>query len=294
MLRCSFLSSDIEGADKQDLIFPQNKNAQWIDRRHISLENTVDGKLTYPEFMADMEKQLTHVGVDRSLKAPNGEGFGIPTVAEAVDALKAKGWAMPMDVSQVTSGRSGDYSELMGRVSIKFQDYFDKLGDDPKWKRKLIETNMRTHKLSGEIVSLRQQEADEWLMKQITRPVDPPGIPEEERRYGLGLDRNELVVERVPSSVPGATTYERVDLVRTFLEHPNRNRLLTQLGNAGIRGGIKGLVNWGDNLGNDQFAHWGPGYSDMNRSHAMAQMVWTNVHSDARKRLNGLSASCSR
>ncbi|GKU06117.1 hypothetical protein FLAG1_09323 [Fusarium langsethiae] len=289
------LFTDIEGADKQDVILPQNQKAKWAHRKHFSLVNTVDGKLTYAEFMADLEKKLTPDGVDKSLVAPNGEGLGNPTTEKAVDALKSKGWAMPMAVDQVTSGRSNDYAELMGRVDKKFQAYYTDLGNDNTWKRRLVETNMRTEKLSKEIVSLRKQEADEWLLKQMTREVDPAGTPNDKKRYGLGLNRNELVVEKVTSTVPGATTYERVDLVQTFLDHPDRAAFERKLKAAGINNGIQGLVNWADNLGNQKFASWGPGYSQMNESHDMAKTVWTTVHKNASDRLGGIKPpSCSR
>jgi hypothetical protein len=85
----------------------------------------VDGRLKYHEFMADLEVKLDqgpHGDIDKSLVAPKAEGDGKPTVAEAVDALMKKGWAGNMPVSQVTSGRSNDYPELLGRVDKKFQD----------------------------------------------------------------------------------------------------------------------------------------------------------------------------
>ncbi|VTO88651.1 unnamed protein product [Fusarium graminearum] len=198
--------------------------------------------------------------MDYSLQAPNSEGMvpdkdgqasGKPSVAEAVETLKLK-----------------DYGELVGRVDKKFQDYYDKLGSDPKWKRKLIETNQRTNKLTGEIVALRQQEADDWVIKQLTQDADHnnPKVPDEDKKLGIGLSRDDLVIERVRSSIPGATTYERVDLLRTFLEHPNQAEFLEKLSTAGIKGGIQGLINWADMLGNES----------------------------STKRLGGLSPSCSR
>ncbi|KAM5353885.1 hypothetical protein ACJ41O_000535 [Fusarium nematophilum] len=276
------------------MIFKQDKTNNWASKRLFSLENTVDGKLTYAEFQADLQKKLTPAGVDKSLKAPNAEGVGMPTVPEAVNALKSKGWAMPMDISQITNGKSNDYNQLIGRVNKKFQDYYDTLGNDSKRKRKLIETNMRTHKLSSEIMALRRQEADEWLLTQLTREVDPAGTPDDKKAYGLGLDREELVIEKVKSSVPGASTWERVDLVQTLLDHPDPAAFEKKLSNAGIEDGIQGLVKWADNLGNEKFAKYGPGYTKQNKTHAQALSVWGDAHSSAEKRLGGLSASCSR
>ncbi|KAF5664956.1 hypothetical protein FHETE_6816 [Fusarium heterosporum] len=285
---------EIEGADKQSMILGQNKKAQWYNKRHFSLENTVDGKLTYAEFQADMEKKLKPMYVDKSLKAPRADGFGNPTVAEAADALKKKGWAMKMDVSQITSGVSNDYVQLIGRVNKKFQDYYDTLGSDPKWKRKLIEANMRTHTLSKEIVALRRQEADEWLLKQMTRSVDPPGTPDADKAYGLGLDRKDLVIETLESPVPGAGKWERVDFGQTIMNHPDLEAFKKKLADAGIKGGVQGLINWADNLGNEMFASHGPGYTNQNKSHAQAQVAWDDAHSSAERRLGGLSESCSR
>ncbi|KAM0491820.1 hypothetical protein ACHAP8_010324 [Fusarium lateritium] len=276
---------DIEGPDKQDIIFKQNKETKWITRKHFSLTNLADGKLTYAEFMADLEKKLNPLGVDNSLTAPNSDS----TTEKAVDALKTKGWAQPMDVDQVTSGRSKDYMELVGRVDKKFQDYYTKLGGKDEWKRKLVETNLRTEKLSKDIVQLRKQEADEWLLKQMTREVDPPGTPDDKKKYGLGLNRNDLVVEKVTSPVAGATTYERVDLIESFLKHPNPNAFTAQLRAAGVNGGIQGLVKWADNLGNQNFAQFGPGYSDQNESHHMAKTVWTDAHKNAVNRVGSIT-----
>ncbi|KAG8673807.1 hypothetical protein FPOAC2_07278 [Fusarium poae] len=290
------LFCDIEGPDKQDVIFKQNKNHKWANQRHYSLVNTADGKLTYAEFMADLEKKLSPIDVDKSLVAPNGEGVGKPTTAQAVDALKTKGWAQPMDVDQVTSGRSKNYMELVGRVDKKFQDYFTNLGNDDKWKRRLIETNMRTEKLSNDIVQLRKQEADEWLIKQITRQVDPPNTPNDKKAYGLGINRNDLVINKLTSPVDGATTYERVDLIESYLNKPDA--LNKQLKAAGVSNGIEGLVKWADNLGNvanKAFANAGPGYSDQNVSHHAAKVVWTDAHKNASNRLGNIKPpSCSR
>ncbi|CAG1996160.1 unnamed protein product [Fusarium graminearum] len=305
VLTCPF-TSDIEGADKQDLILPQDKNAKFVYRRHYSLDkNTVDGRLSYAEFMADLEAKLTPLDMDYSLQAPNSEGIvpgkdgqasGKPSVAEAVETLKLKGWAQTMKVDQVTSGKTKDYGELVGRVDKKFQDYYDKLGSDPKWKRKLIETNQRTNKLTGEIVALRQQEADDWVIKQLTQDADHnnPKVPDEDKKLGIGLSRDDLVIERVRSSIPGATTYERVDLVRTFLEHPNQAEFLEKLSTAGIKGGIQGLINWADMLGNERYANWGAGFTDANKSHHQAKSLWLAMHDSSTKRLGGLSPSCSR
>ncbi|RSL82510.1 hypothetical protein CDV31_016930 [Fusarium ambrosium] len=279
--------TDIEGANKQSMIFQQDKKNKWIYRRHVSLENTVDGKLTYAEFQADLQKKLTPIDVDKSLK--------LVTVPEAVDALKSKGWAMTMDVSQITSGKSRDYDDLITRVNKKFQAYYDTLGDDPKWQGKLMETNKRTHALSEEIMALRRQEADEWLLKQLTRDADPDGTPENKRSYGLGLDRQDLVIEKHKSSVPGASTWEKVNLVRTFLEHPDPAALREKLRSAGIKNGHStNLVKWSKNLGNPAFAKYGPGYSEQNKTHAQALSVWHTVHSSAKKRVNKEPASCER
>ncbi|KAF4964636.1 hypothetical protein FSARC_7462 [Fusarium sarcochroum] len=230
---------DIEGVDKQDIIFPQNKKSKWTQYKHYSLINTIDGRLTYSEFMSDFEMKLKPGLVDNSLVAPNGEGKGVPTVAEAVDDLKTRGWAMTMDVNQVTSGRTKDYAELLGRVDKKVDDYFEKLKDDPKWNRKLIEVNMRTHKLAGEIAAVRRQEAEEWLIRQLTRDVDA----KEDRKYGLGLSRDDLVITTERSTVPGATTYDKVHLPESFMEHPDQADFLRKLNAAGIKDGMIGLTN---------------------------------------------------
>jgi hypothetical protein len=278
------------------MILAQNKKAKWDSKKHLSLENKADGRLTYAEFQADLEKKLTPSGVDKTLVAPGGDGFKQPTVAEAVDKLKMKGWAMPMDVAQVTSGASNDYNELMGRVNKKFQAYYNTLGNDEKWNRKLIETNQRTSQLSKEIVSLRQQEVDEWVLKQMTREVDPPNTPENKKGYGLGLSRDDLVITNVQSSVDGATTWERVDFGESFMgmNEAQSEAFEKKLAAAGIKGGVIGLVNWADNLGNPNFANFGPGYTEQNGSHFRVHEVWKSLYNSAVKRMGGLSGSCSR
>jgi hypothetical protein len=57
------------------MIFKQDKTNNWASKRHFSLENTVDGKLTYAEFQADLQKKLTPAGVDKSLKAANAKSM---------------------------------------------------------------------------------------------------------------------------------------------------------------------------------------------------------------------------
>jgi hypothetical protein len=101
---------------------------------------------------------------------------------------------------------------------------------------------MRTHKLSSEIMALRRQEADEWLLTQLTREVDPAGTPDYKKPYGLDLDRKELVIKKVKPSVPGASTWDRVDLVQTLLDHPDPAAFEKKLSNSGIKDGIQGLV----------------------------------------------------
>jgi hypothetical protein len=278
------------------MILVQNKKAKWDSKKHFSFENTADGRLTYAEFQADLEKKLTPNGVDKTLVAPGGDGFKQPTVAEAVDKLKNKGWAMPMDVSQVTSGASNDYNELIGRINKKFQAYYNTLGNDEKWNRKLIETNQRTAKLSEEISALRQQEADEWVLKQMTRDVDPDNTPDNKKAYGLGLSRSDLVIDNPKSPVDGATSWERVNFGESFMgmTEAQSKAFEEKLAKAGIKDGVIGLVKWADNLGNQNFANFGPGFSDQNESHFRVNEIWKNTYNSAVKRMGGLSASCSR
>ncbi|RGP63234.1 hypothetical protein FLONG3_9990 [Fusarium longipes] len=285
---------DIEGAENQKMFMVQNKDNKWDTRKHFSLSNTKDGKLTYAEFQADLMKKLNTFDVDKTVVAPGAEGNNKPTVAEAVDKLKSKGWAMPLDVEQATSGKSKDYNDLIGRVNAKFQEYYNTPTDDDTLKRKLIETNMRTESLSKDIVALRQQEADEWVLRQMTRDVDSPNASR--KAYGLGLSRDDLVITTVTSEVDGATKWEKVDFAATFRDMSDEeseafNRKLVA---AGITDGKFGLVSWADNLGNQVFAGFGPGYSDQNESHFQVSQTWKNTHTSAVRRLGGLSASCSR
>jgi hypothetical protein len=54
------------------MILAQNKKAKWDAKKHLSFENTVDGRLTYAEFQADLEKKLTPIGLDKTLRClPN-------------------------------------------------------------------------------------------------------------------------------------------------------------------------------------------------------------------------------
>ncbi|KIL86411.1 hypothetical protein FAVG1_10240 [Fusarium avenaceum] len=279
---------DIEGADKQDVIMPQTKHP-FHYYHHISLENKVDGRLTYAEFMSDLQMKLLPGKVDNSLVAPGGDGFKGPTVAEAVDALKKNGWAMGMNVLLVTSGRSNDYTELIGRVNKKFQDYFDKLGDDPKWKRKLIEANSRTHQLSRDIVALRQQEHDRFVLTLLTREKDKEGA--KKKGHGLGLTRDELVIEKVPSSVDGGPTHERVDFGQTMMNHPDPDGFLRKLPD-GYTLGWQGVATWADELGNALYQEGVPEFTDANKSHHVVKMLWIDMYDKAGKRLGGISPSC--
>ncbi|KAF4990495.1 hypothetical protein FGRMN_8426 [Fusarium graminum] len=272
------LFCDIEGASKQTMILGQNKEAKWASQKHVSLENPRGDKLTYAEFQADLMKKLTPIWVDKTLIAPGDQGIDKPTVAEAVDKLKSKGWAMPLDVSQVAGPGEdkNDYNGLISRVNSKFQAYYDSTDDNDKWRSRLVRTNQRTAKLSEDIVALRQQEADEWLLKQMTRDVDTATTPEKKKAYGLGLSRDDLVIVEETSTVDGATKWERVDIPETFL-NLSGDRLKafeTKLTNAGIKDGIAGLIKWADNLGNQNFAGFGPGYSDQNESHFKVHATW--------------------
>jgi len=270
---------------------PQNPKDKFHYYRHVSLTNKVDGKLTYREFMSDLEGKLTEIDVDRTLVAPGGEGPGKPTVAEAVNALKKKGWATTMPVDQITSGRTSDYNDLMGRADAKLQSYFDDPLLDPKWKRRLIEVNLRTHELSREIVALRQQEFDGYVLKLLTKGRDTEDAT---KIGGLGMRRDELVMEEV-TSFDGKTRYERVDLGQTFMNHPDPDGLLARLPKA-YKKDWQGVVNWLEDLGNDLANPkntLGPEFTAPQKTHYVVKTTWSSIYRNARMRLGILSPSCS-
>lgn len=247
--------------------------------------------MTYPEFMADLEKKLRPDQVDKSLVAPGGDGLGKPTVAEAVKALLRKGWAKTMPVPQISSGAISEYPELIGRIENKFHDYFEKLGDDPKWKRRLIEANIRTYELSRDISILRQQEHDQHVLDLMTREKDPTDTKEKDKKYGLGLNRDDLVVDTEASSVDGATTHSKVNFRDTFRMHPDTEDLISRLP-AGYDSGWLGVTLWADQLGNKDYESAGPGFADTQVTHYRSKAVWSNVYYKAGLRLGSLSLSC--
>ncbi|KAI1058763.1 hypothetical protein LB507_004122 [Fusarium sp. FIESC RH6] len=266
--------TEIYGASKQKILLVQDPGNSWYQKRHVG--SGPDGKLTYPEFMADLDQLFGKSGytVDNTLQAP-GSGPGSPSFVEASNQLISKNMRGIMKVEFLTPDKQNpkDYVRFVSMLGQAFDDVRAKFGDDPKWKSFLDEKHERSKKLLSEITSIRKQETDEWIKVQMIRDVQDAQTKKE--LYGLGLQATDLVTERVPTNIPGQTgTYERVKIAETWERNRNNRAFKTTLANANIKTGSD-LVRWAKNLGKE--GNIGPN-SDVNRTHYESFQVWKTMY----------------
>jgi hypothetical protein len=268
----NLIYSEIYGASKQKILLVQNPGHSWTSKQHVG--SGPDGKLTYPEFMLDLEQKLGAPGytVDNTMQAP-GSGPGSPSYLEASNKLISKNWRGIMKVNFITPDEKTikEYVQFLSMLDQKFHDLRAELGDDPKWKSFLAEKHERSKKLLSEIASIRKQETEEWIRKQMVTDVkDSKG----KKLYGLGLQETDLVTERVPTAIPGQTgTYEKVNIAETWRQNRNNNAFKTALKNAGIKSS-RDLVTWAENLGKTN--NIGPN-SPANQSHYASFQIWKTL-----------------
>ncbi|KAM0189678.1 hypothetical protein ACHAPI_009868 [Fusarium lateritium] len=163
------------------------------------------------------------------------------------------------------------------------------LGKDPQWERKLTEANTRIQQLSRDIVDVRQREHDGWILELFTRGKNEPDITKP--GCGLDLSRVELIIERIPSSVDGVPSYERVDMPQTFMNHPDQEALLNNLPDGYARD-WQGVLIWADHLGNIKYQKRVPEFEGANIGYHTAKAAWVDMYVKASNRLGGLSPSC--
>ena len=277
---------EIYGASKQRILLVQDPKQRWYQKKHIG--SGPDGKLTYPEFMSDLQQLFgkhDHTP-DNTMQAPDS-GPGSPSFVEASNQLISKNMRGIMKVEFLTPDKKNpkDYVRFVSMLGQAFDDVRAKFGDDPKWKSFLDEKHERSQKLLSEIVSIRKQETEEWIRKQMTQDVYGPN---NQRLYGLALQPTDLVTERVPTAIPGQTgTYEKVNIAETWRQNRNNDAFKTALETAKIYS-QSDLVRWAENLG--MTGNVGPN-SPSNKTHYESFQVWKTVYRRAVASMGG-SGTC--
>jgi len=64
-----------------------------------------------------------------------------------------------------------EYVQFFITLDLNFHDLRAELGDDDKWKSFLAEKQERSEKLFPEITSIRKQETEEWIRKQMVSDI---------------------------------------------------------------------------------------------------------------------------
>ncbi|KAJ4250227.1 hypothetical protein NW762_012042 [Fusarium torreyae] len=274
--------AEILGADKQKILLVQNPGHNWPTKRHVG--SGPNGQLTYPEFMADLEQKFTGQDFvpDPTLKAPGSEGPGSPSILEGLQ----QAWLMQVKFITPDEKTVKDHETFLSLVDKKYHELQVQFGDDPRYEKLFDETNDRAKKLVEEINAIRKQETEEHTKVQITTAVDAKGTKENKKKYGLGLDEADLVIEQVQTMVPGQTwAYDKVNIAETITKKSQEQRLFREI-KQGRHRKVAGLASWACNLGNANLAKNGP-ISPDNIGHNTSSEAWKGVESRAVAGLGG-------
>ncbi|KAH7179065.1 uncharacterized protein B0J16DRAFT_322552 [Fusarium flagelliforme] len=281
--------TEVYGASKQKILLVQNPGHPWPMKKHVG--SGPDGKLTYPEFMSDLEQQLGKPGhtPDYTMQAPDS-GPGSPSFVEASDKLISKNWRGIMKVEFITpfekNKDKNDYVKFLSMVDQKVHAIYAEFGDDPKWKSFLADKQERSRKLLSDITSIRKQETDEWVKNQMTKDIEDKN---KKPLFGLGLKETYLVTERVPTAIPGQTgTYEKVNIRETWRQNRDNKAFKADLAKVGIHS-RRDLVTWAENLGKE--GNVGPN-SPQNQTHYASFQIWKTLRERLVATLGG-SGTCT-
>jgi hypothetical protein len=275
------------------MIFPQDPNAKWPYRRNIG--TGPDGKLTYAEFMARLEKKdpRNADNIIKTMVAPAETTGGKPTIHECAQELMNAGYNKQLQPSEVDTSLMGKnfevggnaynandphndpYNELIGRADRKFQEY-----------RKKIDTNFMNSKnkvatsLLEAITTLRVEDTSSWLYHQMQQ---------DSGKQGLGLAEEDIVVQKNRASgVPNGPKYNKVDVIETLLNGWVNDGFRAKLKSAGIAS-FGDFLTWADNLG-DPDKRASLDYTDLNKTHFRALKTWRMAYSKSKLTLSALKS----
>ncbi|KAI1368184.1 hypothetical protein F5Y08DRAFT_335958 [Xylaria arbuscula] len=249
--------TEIEGADKQKMIFAQNPEAKIKPLRNIG--TGPNGKLTYAEFQARLEKinpeELNDRGWNAQLDVTN-----IDPSLRKEDYLERDRKGKRGSKFNSKDPYNTAYNDLVEKAEKKFNQYREEN------KHAVVAKKLGIVKeILGRITTLRMEDTSSFLFKQMQQDGS---------KNGLGLSADDIVAERdQPSKVTLGPKWDKVNIAETFTKGWANPDIMKKLQATGFKN-LKDSIRWADNLGDPGKARSGPPYTDMNRGHFRALKSW--------------------